>query len=197
MKSQWLNMQAQPLRGFYHLLKNIFFLTTTVNHQSQLFSPFQPFLVVVYRNILQNEMVQLHGCTHVSCDAVQLHSAGELDSVPQVHTRPVTHSASNSFTVCHILQSNRARVLVGIELSAASHVSARTTLHNQSSRLRDPFPSSRLHCHFPPDFRVKTSCILSVPQRRHSYLSVASWQPRPLCCVEPAHFRRPFLIGQV
>lgn len=129
-------MQAQPLRGFYHLLKNIFFL---VNHQSQLFSPFQPFLVVVYRNILQNEMVQLHGCTHVSCDAVQLHSAGELGSVPQVHTRPVTHSASNSFAVCHILQSNRARVLVGLGLSAASHVRARTTLHNQSGRLKDPF----------------------------------------------------------
>lgn len=61
-------------------------------------------------------MVQLHGCTHVSCDALQLHSAGELGSVPGVHTRTVTHSASNSFPECHILQSIRARVLVGLEL---------------------------------------------------------------------------------
>lgn len=119
------------------------------------FSPFPHFfLVVIDRNIPQSEMVQLHGCTHGSSDALQLHSAGELGSVPGVHTCTVTHSASNSFPECHILQNIRPRVLVGLELSAAGHVSARQTLHKQSWSLWDPFPSSRSHCLFPPVLRA-------------------------------------------
>lgn len=148
------------LRGCCHMLKaqekKNSFCPPPDHHQTWTsFSPFPHFfLVVIDRNILQNEMVQLHGCTHVSRDALPLHSAGELGSVPGVHTHTVTHSASNSFHRRHILQSIRARVLVVLELSAASHVSARQTLHKQSWSLWDPFPSSRFPCHFPPVLRA-------------------------------------------
>lgn len=129
--------------------------TTRVTPTWMLLSPFPHFvLVVIDRNILQNEMVQLHGCTHVSCDALQLHSAGELGSVPEVHASTVAHSAPNSFPESHILQSIRARVLVGLELSAASHARAPQTLHKQGCSLWDPFPCSRSHCHFPPVLRA-------------------------------------------
>lgn len=141
-------------------------------------------------------MVQLHGCTHVSCDALQLHSAGELGSVPGVHTRTVTHSASNSFPGCHILLSIRARVLVGLELSAASHVSARQTLHKQSWSLWDPFPSSstfRLSSRLQNENFLHSVCA---SERRLLFKrGLAEAPPTALCC--PAHFRRPLLIGQV
>ena len=91
---------------------------------SAIFLPVACFaLVAVVRNILQNQMVHLHGCAHVSCDAVQLPSAGELDS---------------------------ARVLVELELSAASHMRDPQTLHKQTWRFWDPCPSSTIHCLFLP-----------------------------------------------
>lgn len=115
---------------------------TTSQSDTAVFLPVARFaLVVVVRNILENEMVHLHGCAHVSIqiwDAVQLHSAGELNSVG---------------------------VLVELEPSAASHMRAPQTLHKQAWRFWAPFPSSRILCHFLPvlagltDLKLPAFCL--------------------------------------
>lgn len=93
VSTQGNNVSAEKPKQFYFFF--FWVLTTTgllpVHHPSGLRAtqssslPAARFaLVADVRNLLQDEVVHLHGCAHVSCDGDQLHPSGDLTSASVV-----------------------------------------------------------------------------------------------------------------